>query len=315
MNDDPSSSKPVPVAAPASEAVAESAAMPGEDATLVKTVRRWITGGRRVRNGDASVRATLSELIEERGKSEPVNDEERTLLVNILELRGRTVEDIMVPRAEIVAIEAGAALDEVVAQLTREGHSRLPVFRDSLDNAVGMVHIKDMLAWRGTAEGFRLDAVVRPVLFVAPSMHILELLLEMRVKRCHMALVVDEYGGVDGLLTIEDLVEEIVGEIEDEFDRADRPAASLRADGGVDADARVEIEDLEEMIGAFVSDEEREDADTLGGLVFALAGRVPIRGELITHPSGVEFEILDADPRSIKRLRVRGKPGGAEGKA
>jgi len=145
------------------------------------------------------------------------------------------------------------------------------------------------------------------VLFVAPSMKVLELLLEMRVKRAHMALVVDEYGGVDGLVTIEDLVEEIVGEIEDEHDQNDEPQLVPAADDSFIADARVTVETLEETVGTLLDDDEREDIDTLGGMVFALAGRVPIRGELIRHPSGVEFEVLEADPRRIRRLRVRGR--------
>lgn len=292
MNDS-SSSKP-----------SETTAKPSSETGLTSTVRRWFGGGR---NGDASVRDTLAELIEERDEAKlPVNEDERALLANILDLRGRTVEDVMVPRAEVVSAGADTTMTDVIDLLTREGHSRLPIFRDNLDDAAGMVHIKDILAWRGKDADFDLSRVARPVLFVSPSMHVLELLLEMRVKRCHMALVVDEYGGVDGLVTIEDLVEEIVGEIEDEFDRTDHPVATQLSDGSVDAEARMEIEELEKMTGPFVSDDEREDIDTLGGLVFALAGRVPIRGELITHPSGVEFEVLDADPRRIKRLRVRG---------
>ena len=262
---------------------------------------------RRSRNGDGSVRDTLDELIEEREDAEiPIDDDERILLANILELRDRSVDDVMVPRADIVAVEAGASLADVIGVMTTAGHSRLPVYRENLDDAIGMVHIRDVLAWRGLDQGFRLESILRRVLFVAPSMKVLELLLEMRVTRSHMALVVDEFGGVDGLLTIEDLVEEIVGEIEDEHDRSHDLSIVERADGTLDADARVEIETLEDRFGTLLSDEEREDIDTLGGLVFSIAGRVPIRGELITHPSGVEFEILDADPRRIKRLRVRG---------
>jgi CBS domain containing-hemolysin-like protein len=169
-----------------------------------------------------------------------------------------------------------------------------------------MVHIKDVLAARERGGDFDLRRLVRKVLFVSPSMLPLELLLEMRVSRTHMALVVDEYGGVDGLLTIEDLVEEIVGEIEDEHDRDVEPVLTVRDNGLIDADARVEIETFEGLVGPLLSDEERDDIDTLGGLVFRLAGRVPIRGELVTHPSGLEFEVLDADPRRIKRLRIHG---------
>ena len=271
--------------------------------------RSLIRGFRRARNGEGSVRDTLDELIEEREDAEiPVDENERTLLANILDLRDRTVHDVMVPRADVVAVPVNADLEAVIGKMTREGHSRLPVYRDTLDDSLGMVHIKDVLAWPGIPAEFSLSDILRQILFVSPSMRVLELLLEMRVRRVHMALVVDEFGGIDGMVTIEDLVEEIVGEIEDEHDVADEPELVLRPDGSLDADARATIESLEEIAGPVVTVDEREDIDTLGGLVFSLAGRVPIRGELIRHESGLEFEIIDADPRRIKRLRVRGFP-------
>ena len=260
---------------------------------------------RRGRNGEGSVRDTLEELIEELDEADqPINDDERLLLVNILELRNRTVHDVMVPRADIVAVGADTGLSDVIDVITSEGHSRLPVCGGSLDDTIGFIHAKDVLAWRGSDSDFVPARILRRPLFVAPSMQVRELLLEMRVKRAHMALVVDEYGGVDGLVTIEDLVEEIVGEIEDEHDQNEEPSLRLFADGSLVADARTTIESLEESIGPILTDEEREDIDTLGGLVFSLAGRVPIRGELIRHPSKVEFEVLEADPRRIRRLRV-----------
>lgn len=271
--------------------------------TFLNTVKGWLG----LKNGNGSARDVLEELIEEREEDEvPIDDDERTLLVNILELRGRTVRDVMVPRADIDAIEADIGLKEIIELITRRGHSRLPVYGGTLDGAIGMIHIKDVLAWRGRDADFRLTDIVRPVLFMPPSMRVLELLLEMRIKRCHMALVVDEYGGVDGLVTIEDLVEEIVGEIEDEHDRAIEPVILENPDGTLIVDARVTIKSLEQRLGAVVGAEEREGIDTLGGLVFTLAGRVPTRGELISHPSGLEFEIVDADPRRIKRLRLHG---------
>ena len=272
--------------------------------------REWLRMLRRGRNGDGSIRDTLEGLIEEREESDqPINEDERLLLANIFELRDRTVHDVMVPRADIVAIEGETALSDIIDVITGEGHSRLPVYGESLDDAMGFIHAKDVLAWRGAEANFSPSRILRRVLFVAPSMQVLELLLEMRVKRAHMALVVDEYGGVDGLVTIEDLVEEIVGEIEDEHDQNDDPALTPAADGSLIADARVTIEHLEETVGPILDyDEEREDIDTLGGLVFSLAGRVPIRGELIRHSSGVEFEVLEADPRRIRRLRLRGLP-------
>ena len=284
----------------------------GHPTSLAHSIRAWLKGLRGFRNGEGSARDTLEELIEEREDSEvPIDQDERTLLANILELRGSTVRDVMVPRADIVAIDAEARLADVIQAMTLAGHSRLPVYRETLDDAVGMVHIKDVLAWRGRDTAFALTKIVRKVLFVAPSMQVLELLLEMRVTRSHMALVVDEFGGVDGLVTIEDLVEEIVGEIEDEHDRSLEPRLIERTDGTLDADARVTVETLEARVGPLLSGEEREDIDTLGGLVFSLTGRVPIRGELVGHPSGLEFEVLEADPRRIKRLRIRNVPPSA----
>ena len=286
----------------------------GEDATgktgdesLFYGLRNRIRGFHRPLNDDASARVVLEELIEEREEAEvPIDDDERILLANILELRSRTIRDVMVPRADITAIRREASLAEVIETLTRDNHSRLPVYGDNLDDAVGMVHIKDVLAWRGRDEDFSLANIQRRILFVSPSMQVLELLLEMRAQRSHMALVVDEFGGVDGLATIEDLVEEIVGEIEDEHDLDNEPQLVRNADGSFTADARVTLDMLEGLAGTAIPEEDREDIDTLGGLIFSLAGRVPIRGELIRHPSGLEFEILDADPRRIKSLRVFG---------
>ncbi len=292
MNDQPPSSAPRGAGA-------------ANEPSLTDTVLGWIRGLARVRDADDSARDTLDELIEEREDAAvPIDDDERALLANILELRGRTISDVMVPRADIVAVGRDASLSEVIDILTKKGHSRLPIYGESLDDIVGMVHIKDVLAWRGEDANFSLAKVQRKILFVSPSMQVLELLLEMRAERSHMAVVVDEFGGVDGLVTIEDLVEEIVGEIEDEHDLDNEPRLIRNADGSYTADARVTIEMLEAEVGRIVTDAERQTIDTLGGLVFALDGRVPIRGELVRHPSGYEFEILDADPRHVKRLRL-----------
>ena len=256
-------------------------------------------------NGGNTVRGALEELIEDHPHSEtPIVDEQRTLLENILNLRDRTIADVMVPRADIIGINANATLEQIIVLINEEAHSRVPVFQEALDDAIGMIHIKDVLSAQQKKGLINLHEIVRPVLFVTPSMQVLELLLEMRAKRTHMALVVDEFGGVDGLLTIEDLVEEIVGEIEDEHDLDDEPTWRVRTDGAIDADARLEIFHFEQVVGLFVTDEEREELNTLGGLVFSLAGRVPVRGELVKHSSGVEIEIVDADPRRVKHLRI-----------
>lgn len=265
----------------------------------------WIRGVGGAQNGEDSVRNALEELIEEREEAEvPIDEDERILLANILELRGRTIHDVMVPRANIASVSRDSSLSELIDLLTKESHSRLPVYGETLDDVAGMVHIKDVLAWRGRDGDFSLSKIQRKILFVSPSMQVLELLLEMRAERSHMALVVDEFGGVDGLVTIEDLVEEIVGEIGDEHDLDDNPKMISHPDGSFTADARVTIGTLEEMTGTEVTGGDTEDIDTLGGLVFSIAGRVPVRGELIHHSSGVEFEVLDADHRRIKILRV-----------
>lgn len=280
-----------------------------DDSFLLQAVRGLFRGLRRTRSGE-SIREALEELIEEREDGEePIDDHERLLLGNILKLREQTAHDVMVPRADIVAVDAKTPFKDLVQMLCREGHSRMPVFRGTLDDVLGMIHIKDVLTAINAERAPPLARLVRKVLFVSPSIRVMDLLLEMRLKRTHMALVVDEYGGIDGLVTIEDLVEQIVGEIEDEHDMDEEPEMIRRHDGVIEADARTAIEDFEAQVGPVLTEEEREDVDTLGGLVFFLAGRVPSRGELIAHPStGIEFEVVDADPRRIKRLRVRNLP-------
>jgi CBS domain containing-hemolysin-like protein len=234
---------------------------------------------------------------------------ERRLIENILEIRDQPVSELMVPRADIVAVEAGTDREGLLNLLVARSHSRLPVYRETLDDVTGIVHIKDVLAVIAGGGDFSLEAIVRPVSIVAPSMRVLDLLLDMRKTHQHMALVIDEFGGIDGLITIEDLVEGIVGDITDEHDRTVTPALLEKSDGSLLADARVPIEDFEARVGPVLDQDERDEVDTLGGLVFSLAGRVPSRGELLTHPgSGLEFEIIDADPRRIKRIRVRNPP-------
>lgn len=294
MNDEPSSSEPTPN---------EAASVGRRDKSFIKTLADWLGG----RNGETA-RDALEELIDVREDGEgSLGASERQLLGNILDLHERTVSDVMVPRADIIAAKVSTDMASLVALIAEEGHSRIPLYSETLDDAFGMVHVKDVLAWRGRDKQFDAAAIKRPVLFVAPSMHVLELLLEMRAKRVHMALVVDEYGGVDGLVTIEDLVEEIIGEIEDEFDEDEKPSLEKHGDGSWTAGARTPLEDLEAAFGReLFSEEEHDEVDTLGGLVFTIAGRVPSRGELLVHDlSGLEFEVLDADPRHVKRLRIR----------
>ena len=255
---------------------------------------------------EEQLRDTIEEIIEEsETPAEPMGAAERAILSNVLRLREVTAEDVMVPRADIVAIELDVDLDKLAAFLAREAHSRVPVYRGTLDDVVGFVHLKDVLRARETKSGAKLADVMRKVIFVAPSMRVLDLLLEMRKTRTHIALVVDEFGGVDGLVTIEDVVEAIVGDIEDEHDVDERPRLQKVADGWL-VDSRVSIEEFQNQTGLTLDDETREaDIDTVGGAVAAMAGRVPGRGEVIRHAAGCEFEIIDADPRRIKRLKAR----------
>jgi len=231
---------------------------------------------------------------------------ERQMLRNLLHFSEHTVDDIAVPRADIVAIEEKASFDDLAALFAEAGHSRIPVYRDTLDTIVGMIHIRDAFAILAgkTPPPETLEPLIRQPLYVPESMGVLDLLAEMRAKRTHLAIVLDEYSGTEGLLTFEDLVEEIVGEVEDEHD--DEPEAMLAPlpGGAWDADARTELDDLAKDIDPRFGEVE-EDVDTLGGLAFVIAGRVPEVGELLTHPeSGWRLEITDADTRRVARLRL-----------
>ncbi|MFN7055121.1 CBS domain-containing protein [Hyphomonas sp.] len=231
--------------------------------------------------------------------------EMRLRLAEFEELR---VYDVMVPRAEVKAVEASTSIDELIAFFAEVTHSRLPVFRENLDDPIGFVHIKDLigeLAKDGPPARRPLERLRREVLYVPPSMKLTDLLVKMQATRIHLALVVDEYGGTDGLVTLEDLVEVIVGDIEDEHDEEE--AMFVRRSARVwEADARTEIDDFREETGMDLSLEENDaDIDTLGGVAFALAGKVPLRGEVLKHPGGAEIEIMDADTRRIRRLRLR----------
>ncbi|MCW8306314.1 hemolysin family protein [Acidiphilium sp. PA] len=247
-----------------------------------------------------------AEIDAEDGGGTGLDRQERALIANVLRLRGFSADDVMIPRADIIAMRADVTLDQAIDQMRREGHSRMPVFGEHLDDILGMVHVKDVLGYTGKPEAFNLRAILRKPLMVAPQIPVLDLLLQMRQRRIHLALVIDEYGGVDGLVTIEDLVETIVGDIDDEHDEIEGPMITEREDGSIDLNARLPIEDFIARYGDILTEEEREtDLDTVGGLVFTLAGRVPTRGEILRHPSGLEFLVLDADARRIRRLRAR----------
>ena len=269
----------------------------GEPPTLWDRLKRW-TSGAAAESDDADAEG-----------AETFDGHERALIENVLKLRDLAAWDVMVPRVDIVGVELQTPFDQVVRLLIDEGHSRLPVYEEDLDHIVGMVHVKDVLGYVATGKKAPLQRLLRKVLFVAPSSRVLDLLSQMRQQRVHMAFVVDEFGGIDGLITIEDLVEEIVGDIEDEHDETEPAHILERADGSLIVDARTPIEELETALETrLLLPTAEEEVDTAGGLIFMLAGHVPLRGERIEHPAGLVFEVLDADQRRVRRLRVRRAP-------
>ena len=242
-------------------------------------------------------------------ETRPVRINGSAVALGLGNLRLMRVEDVMLPKAEIVAVPLHIRKDALVEVFRNSGLTRLPVYDGTLDTPAGMVHLKDFAleqGFNGSAGRFSLRTMMRPLLYAPPSMPIGVLLQKMQSERMHMALVIDEYGGVDGLVTIEDLIEQVVGEIEDEHDTEEDRFWTVEGPGCYLAVARTPLDEFEAETGRKLADpEDDEEVDTLGGLVFKLAGRVPARGEVIRHPDGPEFEVVDADPRRIKRLRVR----------
>jgi len=314
---------------------------PPRSAAIWDTVRRIFGVGRPT----GSLRENLEdELAREAGGDAAFSPEERMLLGNILRLRELRVDDVMIPRADIDAVESSSSLSRVMELFEESSHSRMPVYEETLDDPRGMIHIKDLMAFIAARAAVRDDGpeaaggdgedtlpsghnlreldlsrvdlsgslkeagLIRELLFVPPSMPATDLMAKMQADRIQMALVIDEYGGTDGLVSLEDLVEEVVGDIEDEHDEDEEAMLAEAGDGGWIADPRLPLEDLDTVLGTqFATGEISEDVDTLGGLLFVSIGRVPVRGELLVAPglSGYEFEVLDADPRRIKRLRIR----------
>jgi len=308
---------PVPVAPPRE----------GGDGWFIRTLRSLLGW----RNG--SIRADLKDVLDEMPPSESgFSPEESRMLKNILGLRERRVGDVMVPRADIISVQQDIPLGELVRTFEGAAHSRLVVYNDTLDDPVGMVHIRDLIAFMTAraavdpeknakrkkplpagldfkgidlATPLSSTKIVREILFVPPSMRAIDLLARMQATRIHLALVVDEYGGTDGLISIEDIVEQIVGEIADEHDEDEMPSVVRQADGSYIADARASLEDVVNIVGNdFQAGDAAEEVDTLGGYLVTRAGRLPLRGEVITGPDLFEFEVLDADPRRIKRVRI-----------
>ncbi|MFO1131681.1 MAG: hemolysin family protein [Hyphomicrobiales bacterium] len=274
---------------------------------------------------------------EAQNPGETVGEEAKSMMLNIIEFSGLRVDDVMVPRVDIVAVDEADSVQELLAKFIDANHSRLPVYRETLDGITGMIHVKDFLRWmaaRGTRKrratktekpeklpspGLSIAATAlsttvkqaglnREVLFVPPSMPATDLLVRMQASRTHLAIVIDEYGGTEGLVSIEDLVEVIVGDIADEHDTEEDLEIRQAEEGVHLADGRVDLAKLEELLAVdLLPEDEEEEADTLAGLIFKIAGRVPARGEIIRHESGLEFEILDSDPRRVKRVRINAR--------
>ena len=285
---------------------------------------------------EMNLRESLEGALETHDAQNPgemVREEAKSMMLNIIEFASLRIDDVMVPRVDIVAIDETDTMRQLLEKFTDANHSRLPVYRESLDEIVGMIHVKDFMRWmtargakkkktkseRATLSGLSIAASVlstsvkqsglhREVLFVPPSMPAPDLLVRMQASHIHLAIVIDEYGGTEGLISIEDLVEVIVGDIADEHDTDEANLIKPADDGTYTADGRVDIAQLEELLKTdLLSDEDDEETDTLAGLIFKIAGRVPIRGEIIRHQNGLEFEILESDPRRVKKVRINAK--------
>lgn len=234
--------------------------------------------------------------------------EEQNLIRNILDFSDMSVSDIMIPRADIFAVPHTISFEELKQRISEEQHSRIPVYKENLDAVAGFLHVKDVAVNAFTGKPFHMESVLRKVLFVPPSMKVLDLLVKMRGEGVHIAIVVDEYGGTDGLVTMEDIMEEIVGEIHDEHDSSEQAARSFAwlDEGVIEADARMEIDELLECFGEnAVLEEDKEDCDTVGGLIFSHLGHIPDKGEEFEYPTGLYITVLDADARMVKHVRIK----------
>lgn len=260
---------------------------------------------------DTNFDKELEQFVAKRISADDLNgnslSHENELLKNLAGLRGITASDVMVPRVNIVSVAMSDNFKDIVKQLIKTNHSRVPVRNESLDDIVGILHIKDVLANLSLKEKPDIKSLLKKPFFVSPSISLLDLLYEMRVKRRHLALVVDEYGGIDGLVTIEDLVEELVGEIEDEHESSSEIRLDKIEDGSIIVEARIVIDLFEDLINSIRKEDLNDEIETLGGFIISIAGRVPVKGEVIRYsPSGLKFEILEADPRKIILVKIIG---------
>ncbi len=255
-----------------------------------------------------NIRESIKDVIDDRSNAKngfDLSSKEKSILTNILSINQLKVSDVMIPRASIISVSHQSNYDELIKIIENESHSRMPVFRKDLDDVLGMVHIKDIIKYAGEKKTkFNIVDVVKEVLFVPPTMPVLNLLLKMQATKLHMALVIDEHGGTDGLITIEDVVEEIVGEIEDEHDKDDNFSFKSIDSNIFEAKADMTLEDFNKQSNLNLH---KEDVDTLGGYVFSIINRVPNKGEIIKSDELFIFEVLDADPRKIKKLKISKK--------
>jgi CBS domain containing-hemolysin-like protein len=260
-----------------------------------------------------NIKDVLEDIIEDNGNSvESIDDGTKKIFKNIIQLNDKCIEDVMIPRADIDAVSSSIKINQLITFINKTKHSRIPVYDENLDKVIGMVHIRDLFEKINKTAKVKRDikiskSIVRKILFSSPSMRILDLLLKMRSEQIHMSIVVDEFGGTNGLVTIEDLVEEIVGEIKDEHDFEEIDIIKKISKKTYEVSARVTVDEFEKKLGVFFESVDKEDIDTVGGLVFNLIGKIPSRGQVIGHKSGLEFTILDADTRKIKRLLVNVK--------
>ncbi len=302
--DDPEPESPAPLQVVANNNNKKTDAKP---APLLGKLRCWVKNA--MGRHDSSLKETIEEIIEEHNGQEDdmLEPEERVMLHNVLSFGDTKVSDIMVPRTDISAVPVDIGLAELKAHILEQQHTRTPVYDETMDNVLGFIHVKDLMPMLGGERKFDLRAVMRDILFVPPSMRILDLLVKMRHAGSHMAIVVDEYGGTDGLVTMENLFEEIVGDIQDEHDEDEEQENQIaRVSPNVyEVNARIRIDELEKELGLnLVTEEKENEFDTLGGLIFFQLGKVPVKGEVVHHVSGLRFDIIEADPRRIKKVRI-----------
>lgn len=272
----------------------------------------WLkTFARKKHDNTNNIQEALDDLIEELKDSDDdqtVVNSQKMLITNVLKSHDLRVSDVMVPRSDIIAVEDDTTLDELKEVFKGNQFSRIPVYKGTLDNIIGVLHIKDLLLCLLEKRECTISNLIRDVTIVSPGVPLMDLFLNLREGKKHMALVVDEHGGIDGLVTINDIVEAVMGDIEDEFDNDDQPQIIEKADGSLVVDARFEVDDFEERYGAFLTAEEREEVETLGGLAFFLAGHVPKKGEVFKHSCGMVLEIMDANASRVNRIRIRNLP-------